>query len=710
MRTVATLAVILALPCWVLADEPQSLETAAVTAQPDLTTPGKYDTSVYHLKHTRARQIIPAVKRTIVKCLSAESVGKPPASSVVSVVFMPTTSDDTLVTVCSREHAAIVKQAIEACDIEKQYAVRLQLFEVSPNGEAAPVGEPAVFVGREGSVQCKTSSDGPVTLKLKLDDGSPVAVHVPAESAKADPSDLADCCGPSCQFKGVCPTGLNICPALGGCSASSEKQSGSCKCGESCEKSCGSCSDCEAFSAKDYLTLCQTILNLWARCEEQDHQEHCDSNASDDAAPAEDCKNCPGRVSEVTPGNTIAPTAGSETANEKAGPELGCPACPPSSSEALPETPSTNRNTTSYDQPPVPAVMEEPGHDRLFVQRPQSHDDGFLYDGAYRIAGNSPERPDAPNISFGPVITKGDQESAVVRVSDADECDCGSTCSNAGEHAASPSVCGLGCPGSCQNPSAEPPALLTLSHRRDQSPNLGIVILPQWQSELSKIYQGRCLSEIFESHNGQDAGATALGRLLAEIPKPGCENDCDNAHHRNVIVVDLPDRIRIFESPAETEQAAAPPCPNCREQFRVFLEEVFRGSDALEEIAQAGHTQSEATAPELPRELPSVTRSKLETTVVTYPLRDLVLLDDAERPVFDTCTIIDHIQGAVEPNSWWHPSVSIQLDQQSMSLVVRQTPEVHKKIEAHLHDLRRLQVKQLCNLIERLSGDSDSSD
>jgi hypothetical protein len=354
--------------------------------------------------------------------------------------------------------------------------------------------------------------------------------------------------------------------------------------------------------------------------------------------------------------------------------------------------------------------MEEPGHDRLFVQRPQSHDDGFLYDGAYRIAGNSPERPDAPNISFGPVITKGDQESAVVRVSDADECDCGSTCSNAGEHAASPSVCGLGCPGSCQNPSAEPPALLTLSHRRDQSPNLGIVILPQWQSELSKIYQGRCLSEIFESHNGQDAGATALGRLLAEIPKPGCENDCDNAHHRNVIVVDLPDRIRIFESPAETEQAAAPPCPNCREQFRVFLEEVFRGSDALEEIAQAGHTQSEATAPELPRELPSVTRSKLETTVVTYPLRDLVLLDDAERPVFDTCTIIDHIQGAVEPNSWWHPSVSIQLDQQSMSLVVRQTPEVHKKIEAHLHDLRRLQVKQLCNLIERLSGDSDSSD
>ena len=63
----------------------------------------------------------------------------------------------------------------------------------------------------------------------------------------------------------------------------------------------------------------------------------------------------------------------------------------------------------------------------------------------------------------------------------------------------------------------------------------------------------------------------------------------------------------------------------------MFLEEIFRGSDALEEIAQAGHAPSDATAAELPR----VMRSKLETTVVTYPLRDLVLLDDAERPVAD---------------------------------------------------------------------------
>jgi hypothetical protein len=692
MRTVALLAVILALPCWVLADEPQSHETDAITTQPDLTTPGKYDTSVYHLKHARARQIIPAVKQTIVKCLSAETAGTP-SSSVVSVVFLPTTSDDTLVAVCSREHAALVKQAIEACDVEKHYAVRLQLFEVSSNGEAAPVGEPAVFVGREGSVQCKTGTGGAVTLNLTVDDGSPVAAAgVSTKPAAEEAAEEADCCPACSETKGVCSRGLNICPALGNCSASCEKHSGSCKCGDSCETTCGSSCECESFSAKDFRAFCQTILNAWARCEEQEYDAHCDSNASDDAAAAEDCKNCPGRVSEVTPGSTIAPASGTETTNEKAGPELGCPACPP----------STDRNTTSSDQPlvpPAPAVMEEPGHDRLFVQRPHSHDDGFLYDGSYRVSNNPPESLDAPNLNFTPGSVKGDQESAVVRVSDADECD---GCSDPGEHAA-----GLGCPGSCQNPSAEPPALLTLSRRGDQSPNIGIVISPRWQAELSKNYQGRCLSEIFDAHNGQDVGATALGRLLVEIPKPGCENDCDASHRHNVIVVDLPDRIRIFDSPAETKQAAAPACPNCREQFGAFLEEVFRGSDALEEIAQAGHTQSEAA--ELPRELPSVTRSKLETTVVTYPLRDLVLLDDAERPVFDTCTIIDHIQGAVEPNSWWHPSVSIQLDQQSMSLVVRQTPEVHKKIEAHLRDLRRQQVKQLCNLIERLSADSESS-
>ena len=175
-----------------------------------------------------------------------------------------------------------------------------------------------------------------------------------------------------------------------------------------------------------------------------------------------------------------------------------------------------------------------------------------------------------------------------------------------------------------------------------------------------------------------------------------------------MIVVDLPDRIRVFELSPENQQTAAAACPDCRAQFRALLEEVFHSPDALEEIAQAGHAQVEANA-EPARDLPNVTHSKLETTVVTYPLRDLVLLDDSERPVFDTCTIIDHIQSAVAPESWWHPSVSIQLDQQSMSLVIRQTPEVQQKIADHLRDLRRLQLKQLSGLIERLSSESKTS-
>ena len=133
---------------------------------------------------------------------------------------------------------------------------------------------------------------------------------------------------------------------------------------------------------------------------------------------------------------------------------------------------------------------------------------------------------------------------------------------------------------------------------------------------------------------------------------------------------------------------------------------MFRGSDATEDIAQTcaprGRSQSEAA-----RDLPNVTHSKIAAETHSYPLRDLVLCDDAGRPVFDTCTIIDHLQSAVAPESWSHPSVSIQLDQQSVSLVVTQTAEVHQKIADHLHYLRRLQIKQICNLIERLSGDTE---
>ena len=234
-----------------------------------------------------------------------------------------------------------------------------------------------------------------------------------------------------------------------------------------------------------------------------------------------------------------------------------------------------------------------------------------------------------------------------------------------------------------------------------------------WQS-----FQGRRLRELFESHASGEEVVKGVGfRLLAEIPKAAhCEGSLA-APGQGLIVVDLPDRVRIFEddpSPAaETVPAAEtiPPasCPNCQEESRAFLEEFFRTS-GIGEITQVGHSQAELCDASEARAFPNVSHSKIETTVVTYPLKDLVLLDDGGRPVFDTCTIIDHLQSAVAPESWSHPSVSIQLDQQSVSLVIRQTREVHEKVQSHLHYLRRLQVKQICNLIEHMSQDSKAID
>ena len=172
MRTVALLAAILVLPCGLFADDTPisnlniAIAPPAVSQPPespldgpsaDGTVSSKYDTSVYHLKHVSARQIIPTLRQAICKSLTAEAAGKLPAHAVVSIVFMPTTSDDTLVAICPREHAELVKQAVETCDVAKQYAVKVQLFEVAANGQTVPVGEPALVVGHEGSVECKAS-------------------------------------------------------------------------------------------------------------------------------------------------------------------------------------------------------------------------------------------------------------------------------------------------------------------------------------------------------------------------------------------------------------------------------------------------------------------------------------------------------------------------------------------------------------------------
>ncbi len=237
---------------------------------------------------------------------------------------------------------------------------------------------------------------------------------------------------------------------------------------------------------------------------------------------------------------------------------------------------------------------------------------------------------------------------------------------------------------------------------------------PHWQEELLKTFRGRRLSELFEPQVAQTQSGHEFGRLVAEFPKHVAGASASGTH--NLTVVDMPDRVRIFESgpsAVETEKISetvktsiAGTCPSCREEFRAFLEEMFRGS---EEIAQTSHHASDRKASEEVRDLPNVTHSKIATEVVRYPLRDLVLCDDAGHPVFDTCSIIDHLQAAVAPETWSHPSVSIRLDQQSVSLVITQTAEVHQKITDHLRYLRRLQIKQICSLIEHLSGDTDEA-
>ncbi len=758
MRTVALFAAILALPCGLFADDSETPAidltiappTASTSETPsaDATASGKYNTSVYHLKHAHARQIIPTVRQALCKSFAEEAAGHTGSPSVVSVVFMPTSADDALVAICPREQADRVKQAIEACDVEKQYAVRVQLFEISAGGEAVAVGNPAVVVGREGIVQCKTSGNEPVTLKLEVCEGAVNTSSRTPESAATETPNEPYCCGPDCGHSegdalaepGICPTSVieessatatAICPALSGacpvctsakCASCDGKchaghgesgttcsgettaceakaadtckcdSTGTCKCdstkacggelSDACEKSDAPASLTQSLTPEENVVLLRILVHHWLL----EHQEHSGGIARDVVAPAETghCPNCD--LNAAKESSDISPTS-AETPAEKSGVDLGSPAPAPTSSEV-----PTTTQTTPCDSCPAPSVVNKSELDSLFSRPLHTNDDGFQLRGVYRLGSSDQD------------------DVAVMRVSDSDDCNCGTCPGASGDQATAQNTCWGNGPACCQGPSSEPPALLTLSARKDSAGNLGIVVLPHWQSELSKIYQGRRLSEIFEPRNCQDPSAAALGRLLVEIPKPACETEGVNSHHRNVIVVDLPDRIRVFESPTETSAASAASCQNCRESFRAFLEEVFRGPNALEAITQAGHIEESLTGIESIRELPSVTHSKLDTTVVTYPLRDLVLLDDSERPVFDTCTIIDHIQSAVAPETWGHPSVSIQLDQQTMSLVIRQTPEVHKKIEAHLHDLRRQQVKQLCNLIERLSTDSEPSD
>jgi hypothetical protein len=715
MRTIATLAAILVMPCALYADDAPATSLNIAIAAPAVEQPpegnavlptgpatsGKYDTSVYHLKHVHARQVIPAVQKAICK-LATEAAGEHAAHQVVSVAFMPTTSDDTLVAVCRREYAALVKQAIEDCDVAKQYAVKVQLFEVNANGKTAPVGPPSVIVGREGSVECKSETHGPITVSLQISDA--VTESADATTKQFLGTDLpeeANCSGPDCgQPEATCPatkgaspvscTGqadeacvcpacneaASICSQCGTCEVAAATAS-DCKCGTSC-KCKGTCkcgnkdevaeslgespasvcakgpdaSDLSGeFTSDEYRTLVRILLTHWL----QEHREHADGVARQDAAPAPTAECCPAG---------ICPSAECPFAKSTAHPhkhlqlevELGSPA-PVSSTCTAPACAEDAENSC-----PDAVVLGTPAEEGLFIRKMHLSTIGS---------------------------DKEDDDVAVAHVTDSENIGCA-------------------CSG-CAGHSSEPPALLTLSPLKEGSPSFGILISPAWQAELAKKFEGRRLSEIFEFHNGQDSGAVALRGLLAARSKPEPEAANSGVFRRNVIVLDVPEGVRVFDGKCEANCASSGPCANCHDSLRALLEDVLQ-SPILQSVNQAGRVEYDEAVAKSPKVLPSVAHSKIETTVVTYPLHDLILLDDSERPVFDTCTIIDHIQSAVAPESWAHPSVSIQLDQQTMSLVIRQTPDVHKKVESHLHELRRLQVKRLCKIIERFSTESESSD
>jgi hypothetical protein len=723
MRTIATLAAILVLPCALNADDTAAPSLNIAIAAPateqaaecnavlpaGAPTSSKYDTSVYHLKHAHARQVIPAVQKTICK-LATEAAGEHSAHQVVSVAFMPTTSDDTLVAVCRREHAALVKQAIEACDVAKQYAVKVQLFEVNEDGQTVPVGSPSVVVGREGAVECKSETHGAIRVSLQISDAvteaADVTVRVPAAT---DPTEETNCSGPDCgqpeatcsATKGACPVSCSgqadeacVCPACkeaasissqcdtcsGTCEAAAATAS-NCKCGDACkckgtckcgsneevaesrsesstsisEKGGNACDQCGEFTADEYRALVRILLTHWL----QEHRDRTDGVAREDAAPTSAAESC-SRGTCATGECPIAKSGVCPRKHLELEVELGCPAPVPSTGTAP---------TCSEDAPnpcPDPVVMGTPAEEGLFIRK-------------LHICTTGSD--------------KEDDDVAVAHVTDSENADCP-------------------CIGGCHagdGQSVEPPALLTLSPLKEGSPSFGILISPEWQAELSKKFQGRRLSEIFEFHNGQDPGAVALRGLLAVMSTPESDSANSGVHHRNVIVLDVPERVRVFDGKCEADCASSASCANCHDSLRALLEDVLQ-SPILQSVNQTGHAEYDETVAKSPKELPSVAHSRIETTVVTYPLHDLILVDDAERPVFDTCTIIDHIQSAVAPETWAHPSVSIQLDQQTMSLVIRQTPEVHKKIETHLHDLRRLQFKRLSKIIEQFSAESESSD
>ena len=753
---------------------------------PPLGGQAEFDTSVYHLEHAHARQLIGRVKSLVAQIAAYaadENVGELPKS----LMLMPTTSDDTIIAICPRAHASLVKDAIKSCDTLKQYAVKVQLFEVADSGKTIPVGGPHLLIGREGTVQC-TMPEESVSVNFKVDtplvdantEVAPCSNDTETAGTQASAAFEAgrcrlDCpppigemavesecgaCSESCCQSGTCAackTGTctsDCCKAgcchgqaaAGCCKANGCKCDGSCcASGQSAEEShettsyeetstltpfamissrqteCPACHSGHRFSVGfGFGSGCPGLHFVgpivWfnkgdeprcAGCEAQ--REVADSDDGHDG-DANDM------ISMVPPAPSDAPAPNSGFVVTKDG------NCFIFNSAPAPEGSPADIicQTQSVVAPSI--VFQGPGECAKSGNCASSCTGGCsavtLYEEAAQLTTNASGDLCDPaklaksqgRLTGAKVFSVGDAGVYIEQRQSASPT--GSSCTDGcpilvsgTDEAPAASNAPSCCEDAQQAPGAEPPALLTLSQHKDPSSTLSI---PHWQEELLKAFRGRRLSELFEPRTGQTPSGHELGRLLAEFPKSG------GAH--SLTIVDTPARVQIFQCDASAfepeklpETAKAPgfnTCPNCREEFRAFLEEMFRPSpEGAEDIAQTAHHEGDSKPGEAARDLPNVTHSKIAAETRSYPLRDLVLCDDAGRPVFDTCTIIDHLQSAVAPESWSHPSVSIQLDQQSVSLVVTQTAEVHQKIADHLHYLRRLQIKQICNLIERLSGD-----
>jgi hypothetical protein len=887
MRIVVTLAALLALHSGVLAgglyagDEAPG--AAADSIVPAATAQGECDTSVYHLEHARAGQLIGRVKNLIAQ-ISAYSADEDVAALPKSVVLLPTSSDDTIIAICPRAHAALVKHAIKSCDALKQYAVKVQLFEVADSGKTIPVGGPHLLIGREGAVQCTTPEES-VSVNFKVD--TPIAdanTEVPADLSDAESADVSgaqagahdvasgrcrlDCpppiremsveseCDPSgivhfsaslasdaesCSQSATCPackTGSCTadCCKSGCChgqSSASSCQTSGCKCDGSC------CSVGEsAPKSQDTTNYGEALIESPAPCSgegfsvgigfgaggpglhfvgplvwfnkgDEPRCAACEYTAGE--CPAGECHagECPACEHKSDTANHEAPGGDLHISFSSAdGPVQSCPSVVlPSSCWPMPESipgtvfkcfgivpceaaqcsqsgscPGQHESEVADSDdghdadainmvPPAPAdapaperqISVGPGGNLILnhLPAPVAGDPNTFFVTLPAVTVPAPSQCSHSGKIIFRIQGDGLNASRTIEYGDAapsEPCDCDKIAKSIGKLSGakvfsfdgsgncvvqvqvtgSGSSCTDGCPAltagqneasashaapcSCeeaedaQAPGAEPPALLTLSQHKEPSSALAP---PHWQEELLKAFRGRRLSELFEPQAGQTPAGHELGRLLAEFPKHDGAASTGHSGAHSLTIVDLPDRVRIFESTASVAQtekssdavrpAIVSACPSCREEFRVFLEEMFRAPEASQDIAQTSHHEGDAKATEAARDLPNVTHSKIACVTVSYPLRDLVLCDDAGHPVFDTCSIIDHLESAVAPETWSHPSVSIRLDQQSVSLVITQTAEVHQKITDHLRYLRRLQIKQICSLIEHLSGDTDEA-